>query len=214
VDKIVQLPRVRNAGAPDAREDAVGMDRGGSSFTLPARAKSVLLAHARQQAGQAGDAGMQDDDEVQVVRFEPLENPSGALLMVAHVYSARLSELCGAAEHAHRTKARLPTLVDRKEALVQLEVQDVLKGQAVVRVERGVLGAMSIELRLEQGRLGLVALVANARAAAALEGDRELLRASLARQGIELGSFSVVVERDRPDKKARARANDGKRKGE
>jgi hypothetical protein len=212
MDRVVQLPRPRPAGTPELGEEAIGAERRGSAFAVP-RGKFALPA--RDQVDQAGGAGLQgDDDEVQVVRFEPVENQNGALLLVAHVFSARLSELCGAAEQAHRTKARLPTLIERKEALVQLEVQDALQGKAVVRVERGVLGAMSIELRLEQGRLGVVALVANPRAADALHADRELLRASLARQGLELGSFTVVVERERPDKKARARANDGKRKGE
>jgi flagellar hook-length control protein FliK len=213
VDRVVQLPRTWTAGAPDVREETVGVPPGGSAFALHARGKNALPArHAVDQAG--GAALGSDDDEVQVVRFEQVENQNGALLLVAHVFSARLSELCSAAEAAHRSRARLPTLVDRKEALIQLEVQDALQGQAVVRVERGVLGAMSIELRLENGRLGLVALVANPRAADALHADRELLRASLAQQGIELGSFDVVVEKDRPDKKARGRAHDGKRKGE
>jgi len=212
VERVVQLPRTWTAGAPDLREETVGPGRGGSAFVLPQGKNARHAGHEVDQAGGAALGG--DDDEVHVVRFEPVENQNGVLLLVAHVFSARLSELCGAAEEAHRAKARLPTLIDRKEALVQLEVQDALQGKAVVRVERGVLGAMSIELRLENGRLGLVALVANPRAADALHADRELLQASLAQQGIELGSFSVVVERDRPDKKARARANDGKRKGE
>jgi len=214
MERFVQLPRTRIAGGPDVREDGIAAPRPDSStFTLPARAKGAVdTRHAGIQSG--GAALQEDDDEVQVVRFEPVQSQNGALLLVAHVFSARLSELCGAAEDAHRARARLPTLIDRKEALVQLEVQDALQGKAVVRVERGVLGAMSIELRLENGRLGLVALVANPRAADALHADRELLQASLAQQGIELGSFSVVVERDRPDKKARARASDSKRKGE
>jgi flagellar hook-length control protein FliK len=209
---MLPLPHPRVVGAPEIREDAAVPERGGSAFVLP---RSKLALSARHEANQAGGASLQDDDdEVQVVRFEQVESQNGALLLVAHVFSARLSELCSAAEEAHRARARLPTLIDRKEALVQLEVQDALQGKAVVRVERGVLGAMSIELRLEHGRLGVVALVDNPRAADALHADCELLRESLARQGIELGSFSVVVERERPDKKARARANDGKRKGE
>lgn len=205
MDRLVQPPRTRIVDAVDPRDEASRAERPQRAFVLrtEGEAEPPSLAGLRE-----------DDDEVQVVRFDPVENQNGALLLVAHVFSARLSELCSAADQAHRSKARLPTLVDRKEALVQLEVQDALQGQAVVRVERGVLGAMSIELRLEHGRLGLVALVENPRAADALHADRELLRASLARQGIELGSFSVVVGRDRPDKKTRARPSDGKRKGE
>jgi hypothetical protein len=209
MDRLVQPTRVRIGDTADVRDETARAARPQHAFVLRGSDQ------ARGQVEEPGEAALpEDDDEVQVVRFEPVENQNGALLLVAHVFSARLSELCTAAEASHRSKARLPTLLDRKEALVQLEVQDALQGQAVVRVERGVLGPMSIELRLEQGRLGLVALVQNPRAADALHADRELLRASLARQGIELGSFSVVVARDRQGNKARARADDGKRKGE
>jgi hypothetical protein len=164
------------------------------------------LEQPRQQAGPCGE-----EDEVMVVRFEPVENREGVLLVIAHVVSARLSDLLATAEADNRSKARLPPLPEPSCASVQLTVHqsDALQGEASVRVERGALGAMTLQLRLDHGKLELYATVSSERAAQALASDRELLARNLSLQGIELARLDIVVERSGLARKSRPRNGGG-----
>jgi flagellar hook-length control protein FliK len=145
-----------------------------------------------------------------------LQVRDGQLLVVAHVVSARLSDLFGKTQHSARRALRSPlpqTLVAQSAAEIELVASDGAHGRALIRVPRGELGPMTIELCLEQGRLQVRATVIDERAARALSDERALLAQSLALQGVELGEFSVVVEPRRPTRKTKPQAPASDTKG-
>jgi hypothetical protein len=160
---------------------------------------------------------LRDVEEALVVRFEPVALRDGQLLVVAHVVSARLRDLFARRERPTR---RSPSAAAGREhiaepdAEIEVAESDGVHGRAVIRVHRGELGPMTLELELRQGRLRVRASVTHAGAGQSLQSDRGLLEASLAQQGVELGELIVVVERKRSPRRgksqAAARDNNGK----
>lgn len=196
---IKPLPRLPLEIARVAPEQAPGA----AVFVPRSRASSGAQDDERkspqERADDLPDAAQQrmplPGDERLVVRFEPVAMREGHVLVVAHVISARLSELCATAEQMRHNRAGAGLSPAIAEVNVELQAQDAFSGKARVHVEGGALGPMTLELRLSRGRLELHASVTSLRAAEALTSDQALLERALRLQGIELGNVIVEIER-------------------
>lgn len=212
---IKPLPRVLPEIGRAAPEQGVGA----TAFVLHpgASAEGDERKSTQERADDLSDAAQLlalPGEERLVVRFEPVAMREGQVLVVAHVVSARLSELCASAEQMRQSRARASLPPAIAEVNVELQAEDAFSGRARVHVAGGALGPMTLELRLARGRLEVHAHVGSARAAEALTSDQALLERALRLQGVELGSLSVEIERRsvRPKAGKNNRRDTGKRK--
>lgn len=185
------IAQVERVSAVTSRVAFVGALRAEESVT-DAREHERPKAETNVAQGQAAHG------DTLVVSFQPLTQSAGPILIAAQVVGVRLSELGSSTPHEMSNKPL--TLRNPAQVQITVEVQspDAGLAHACIRLSYGLLGPITVDLELQQGRIELRAAVSTSRAADALRSGEGALRQGLALSGLTLDSMQITVGRRRP----------------
>jgi hypothetical protein len=140
---------------------------------------------AHEQEGAGGDAIG--------VRFKPLSESAGTILVAAQVVGARLADIAPTA--SREWDPSRPAAPAPEQVLVEVRSPDDGRARASVHFGGGPLGPIRVDLELTGNTLELTAHVCNARALSAFRSGEEALRLGLELSGIRLGNVELTLRK-------------------